>query len=135
MKVIDDLKTTESAEPGAWGRRQLYANGCDVQAAMYIRAVKAVTGVEPVMRFVVAETSYPHAVSVVGLDPSALTCAHDKADAAIMRWRLCLRDKKWPAYPKRVAYIAAPPWEMAASVEREWDGLQELDAADKGSDA
>lgn len=109
--AIDDLKTTQgSANPAAWCRARLWDIGADVQAAFYIRGLRALTGVTPDFRFVVAESSPPYAVSVVSLAPGALELANRKVDYAIATWKECIRTGVWPAYPRQVVYAELPAW-------------------------
>lgn len=116
---IDDYKsTTGSANPEVWSRT-LFASGYDVQAAFYLRAVKAVLGREAAFRFVVQETEPPYALSVIALAPDALDLAHRKVETAIAVWRKCLTANAWPAYPVRTCYAEAPPWDIARWTERE----------------
>jgi hypothetical protein len=117
--VIDDVKTTSaSASPESWGRT-MFGMGADIQAVMYRRAVRAVFDVEPVFRFVVAETQPPYAVSMFSLAPSALALAETKLDFALKTWRGCLERDDWPGYPLDVAYVEAPGWAAEAWFDRE----------------
>jgi hypothetical protein len=117
--AIDDLKTTSrSASPEAWSRA-LFGTGCDVQAAFYLRGLKALTGVDAEWRWIVAETYEPYALSVVSLGPDVLELANRKVDHALTVWKRCLESGVWPAYPTRVAYASLPSWEESRWLERE----------------
>lgn len=119
-RFVDDLKTAGgSAQPDAWTRGPLFANGGDLQAAFYLRGIKAVFGVEATFRFVVVETAKPFALSVIGLAPSALDLAERKVTAALAAWRYCLEANRWPGYPTCTAYAEAPGWEEARWMERQ----------------
>jgi len=122
--AIDDLKTTSaSANPEKW-TRTLYAIGSDVQAAFYLRGLRAV-GQHPgwtdlsAFRFVVQETAPPYALSVVSLGPAALEIAESKVEYAISKWRECLERDEWPAYPTKVCYAELPAYEEQRWLERE----------------
>lgn len=118
-RAADDLKTTSrSANPEAWAR-SLFGSGRDVQAALYRRAIRAVTGVDADFRYCIAETYPPYAMSVVSLAPSALALADEKVGWAIDVWRDCLKNDRWPAYTNRVAYAELPAWEEARWLDRE----------------
>lgn len=120
-RTIDDYKTTSgSANPDAWTRGPLFNNGFDVQAAFYVRGLKAVCGTDATFRFVVQETYKPYALSVIGLAPSALGLAERKVKAAIEAWRECLGANRWPGYPVRTCWADAPAWEEARWLEREY---------------
>lgn len=109
-----DLKTTEgSANPDAWIRQQLYRRSLDVQASLYLRGVKAATGVDAQWRFVVAESRRPFGVSVVGLSPAALAHADDKCQQAINQWAACHKSGQFPMYPQSTCYADVPAYEVA----------------------
>ena len=105
--AIDDYKTSASANPDAWSLT-LFSMGFDIQAAWYLRGLKAVTGAEATFRFAVQETYPPYALSVVGLGPDALMLAEKKCLYALETWRECLRTGEWPGYPSRTCYASLP---------------------------
>lgn len=117
--AADDLKTTSrSASPAAWSRR-IFDEGRDIQAALYVRGVEALTGVTPDFRWVVVETTTPFALSVVAPDPGVLALGRSKVEWALKRWRECLEADHWPGYPTEVCYAELPPWEEARWLERQ----------------
>lgn len=121
---IDDFKTTgASANPDIWTRSALYG-GPDIQAAFYLRGVKATTGKDARFRFVVAENFEPYACSVIELGPDALVIAEKKVRLAIELWTKALKEDNWPAYPTRTCYAALPPWEEARWLEKELSTLE-----------
>jgi hypothetical protein len=118
-EAVDDLKTVgRTAEPAEFGR-SLFGNGYDLQAAMYSRAVLALTGRRPDFRFIAIETSPPFQLSVVMLAPDALALADRKLDFALDVWRRCLAAGEWPGYPNRVAHVEAPPWAESQWFDKE----------------
>jgi hypothetical protein len=124
FSACDDLKsTTRSAHPEQWTRTTMFSIGADIQAAFYARGVKALTGLEPVFRFVIAETTPPYAISVVAPGPDVLALAEKKVDRALAIWRRCLADDNWPGYEARVAYAELPSWEEARFLEWETRGV------------
>jgi hypothetical protein len=111
MGCVADLKTTKaSANPLEWGRRTLWSIGADVQYAAYKSAVMSITGSEPDMRFIVAESQPPYAISVVSLAPSAAELGEAKWNAALDIWKRCLERDEWPAYTTRIFEAEAPAW-------------------------
>jgi hypothetical protein len=119
LSAIDDLKTTSrSAHPEAFAKN-LYAYGCDVQAALYTRGIRAITGQTPEWRWLVVETTPPYALSVVTPGPAVLELANAKIDYALATWKRCLETNEWPAYSKRVATAELPAWEEARWLTRE----------------
>lgn len=120
---IDDYKSTKaSANPDVLSRT-LFGNGWDIQAAFYLRGLKAVTGVDGMFRFACQETYAPYALSVVALGPDAMILAEKKIIYALDLWRECLKKNRWPAYPLKTAYASLPPWIESAWLQKEDDGL------------
>lgn len=111
-RYVDDAKSTAgSARPRNWIRSQLYAMGYDIQAAWYLRGLRAV-GRKPVgFRFVIVENYPPFALSVVTLDPAAMALAERKVERALGIWRECMRTGVWPGYGQRMAWAEALPWD------------------------
>lgn len=125
--TIDDLKTTSRyANPEAWQRGPLYDHGCDLQAAFYLRGLRAVTGVEATWRWVVVETRAPYALSVISPAASVLAIGDAKVEKALTLWKRCLETGEWPAYPREVVYAELPAWIESAWLEREarWEEFQ-----------
>lgn len=124
--VIDDLKTTSaSANPEAWSRSLF--GGPDVQAAFYLRGLRAVFGAEAeraIFRFVVVENFAPFACSVISLGPDALVIAEKKVRLALETWQRCMETDVWPAYPDRTCYASLPPWVEAQWLERELNSVE-----------
>lgn len=118
-RAIDDLKTTSaSANPERW-TRTMFSIGSDIQAAWYVRGLRAVTGQDAELRYIVQETSPPYALSVVGIGPDVLALAEAKVEHAITTWRKCMETREWPGYPTQIAYAELPAWEEARWLERE----------------
>lgn len=118
-RTVEDYKSTAmSANPAEW-TRTLFNTGADVQAAFYLRGVKAVHNVEAEFRFVVQENFLPYALAVVGLGPDAMTLAEKKVARAIAVWQECLARNVWPGYPIRTVWADLPPWEETRFLESE----------------
>lgn len=132
-QIVYDLKTTTNAEPDAWARSKIGSMGYDVQAAFYLRGLRALGYPELRFAFVVAEMDPPHAVSVVGLAPALIAQGAEKVEVAVNAWRRCLASGQWPAYPNRICWVEPQPWEGARWLERmtrdERPGAQALDTA------
>ena len=116
-RLIVDYKTTRaSAQPEAWLRTGL-DQGADVQAALYLRAVK-----EDQARFVflVQEAAHPYCCSFIGASPSFLELGAWKVERAIKLWRECLskgvQRENWPGYDPRVHYVEPPAYAMAEMI-------------------
>lgn len=116
---MDDLKTSSaSANPDDW-TRTLFGAGYDIQAAFYLRGLKALTGQDATFRFVVQENYAPFALSVIALAPDALALAERKVRRAIELWRACLDCDLFPGYPTQICYAELPPWHEAQVMEKE----------------
>jgi hypothetical protein len=126
-RILVDYKTTAaSAEPTAWSKGPMLTNGCDIQAAMGLRGIKAVCPTlkhDPKFVFIVQETEPPYAVSFVGFGMQFEHYADVRLDRAIKVWQRCITSKHWPGYPTRTAWVAPPPYKMA-----EWEAqVEEMD--------
>ncbi len=109
--VYYDVKTTSDANPEVW-QRACFAAGGDMQAAFYLRGIRALLGGEAArFRFVVVERKPPYALVVVELTPAALALGEAKVHRALELWRACLGENRWPGYPAHVAYLDLPAWE------------------------
>lgn len=119
-QTIDDYKSTgASANPERWVRT-LFGIGADVQAAFYLRGLKATSGVgDADFRWAVQETFPPYALSVVAPGPAVLEIGDAKVEYALNVWRECLSSGVWPAYPSRVCFAELPAYEEARWLERE----------------
>lgn len=118
--VIDDLKTTSRyANPEAWQRGPLYDHGADLQASLYLRGLRAVTGVDAKWRWIVVETQPPYALSVIAPTAAVLALGDAKVDLALRKWRHCLETGSWPAYPRTVVDAELPAWIESRWLERE----------------
>lgn len=117
--TIDDLKTTaRSANPEAYSRA-LFNVGGDVQAAFYLRGLKALTGADAEFRWVVVETAPPYALAVISPGPDVLALAEAKVEWAVQLWKQGIETDSWPGYPRQVCYAELPPWEETRWMERE----------------
>jgi hypothetical protein len=117
--AVHDLKTTtRSAHPQAFARR-IYDIGGDIQAAMYVRGVEAVTGVRPDFVWCVVETSPPYELSQVAPGADVLALGEAKLERAISTWRACLASGEWPGYDRRIAVAEMPAYEESKWLERE----------------
>lgn len=120
MTAIDDLKTSgQSANPHDYSRTTFWSIGCDVQARMYQRGIKALTGVTPAFRFCVAENTAPFCLSVLDLAPSAVELADLKIDTALEVWKRCLDTTVWPGYSTGIASVETT-WQEADHLMRHW---------------
>ena len=99
---IDDYKTcSTSANPETW-TRSMFAAGADLQAAWYLRGLRALTGLDDaIFRFAVQETFPPYALAVIGLGPDALMLAEKKCLYALEVWRASRQSNDWVGYPRR----------------------------------
>lgn len=125
--VILDYKTTTNAAPGYVCDRVLAQMGYDVQAAFYLRGLKATTGADHTWVWLFQETEPPFACSLVSMGPAMRTIAERKVEKAIGIWRKCITTGSWPAYEQRVHYAEPTPWQLAQSEEMDADTQEDED--------
>ena len=119
-RLIIDLKTTGgSAEPSAWIRTML-GNGNDLQAALGLRGISALSKSGHRCKFVfwVVEQNPPYASSFIGLSPQFLEMSEHKLARAIQLWSDCSTLNIWPGYPDRVCWVEPPQYEWAKEQEK-----------------
>ena len=116
--------------------RSIPKMGYDIQAAFYLRGLKAVSGkgvipIEAVTKepfphystnpdfvFMVQETEAPYMVYFVGLPPAYLEVGAAKVQIAIDRWTACMERNEWPGYEKRIMWADCPAWALAEIEEK-----------------
>lgn len=120
FSACDDLKSTaRSANPYVWTRSTLWNIGADIQYAMTLRGIHAITGSRAAFRFLVCETHAPFGMCVVSLDPMALELANRKVDRALDLWRDCLEGDFWPSYSQQICWAEPPRWVESDLLEDE----------------
>ena len=118
--LILDLKTTsQSAEPGSYVR-QILASGGDIQAALYTRGIKKLTGVKPRFVLMVVEIEPPYLCSFISLSPTFMELGKQKVEEGMRLWSECLSSGVWGGYPNRIMQVDAPPWAVAQYEERKF---------------
>jgi hypothetical protein len=123
LECVDDLKTAaRTANPHVWTRTTMWGIGADIQAAFTLRGLKAAVGVDSTFRFVIAETHEPYAIAAVSPSEQTLALSNAKIDVALERWKRCLAENAWPAYPPHVLTVDPPAW-----AETQWWESQQLE--------
>lgn len=118
-KPYDDYKTTESADPDTWSR-VVFSVRHDIQASLYRRGLRALgLNRQPVMRFVVQETTDPFCLCVMRLSSEIMELADRDVDRAIRKWLWCRKNNAWPGYPAKVHLLEAPAWLEDQRMKRE----------------
>ena len=97
----------------------MYGLHGDIQAAFYLRGIKAITGEAHSWRWIVQETAPPYALSVCTLSRFGMELAERKVELAINLWRKCIETDTWPAYSKEVYEINPPAWQETEQLSRE----------------
>ena len=118
VAYVQDLKTTSRSANG-WEKRPLYDHGCDIQCALYHRALRALGCDRIEWRWVVVETSAPFALRVIRPSAALLALGDAKVDKALTIWKRCLDTGEWPAYPREVVEAELPAYIESAWLERE----------------
>lgn len=114
-QFYDDFKGTEgSAEPGDWSRYQIFRMGYDIQAAFYVRGIRAL-GLhrDPIFRFIVGEMNKPYAISAIACMPSLIEHGMQKVEQAIGDWRDCLNTGRWHGYANGNWWADVPSYLLA----------------------
>jgi len=107
---VSDLKTCTDADTGAFMRDAL-KYGYDVQAAHYIRGVKALypdQDVEVRWRFVAVEKKPPYAVNVIEVGPDFIDRGTMILIDLMDKLQRCRETDEWPDYGK--SKLILPEW-------------------------
>ncbi len=117
--IIPDYKTDgRSANPETWSR-QMFEMGYDIKAALYLRGVRKVLGIEePRFVWVVQEKDKPYAMSLIELNYDGMVEANKKLNEAMRSWAWCMKHNIWPGYPSHVTQIGPKPWESIRLQEK-----------------
>lgn len=116
--VTVDYKTSGMSIAPDTFVRALVNMGYAFGAGWYRRGIKALTGVDTSYLFLAQETEAPYLCSLIGLDPSWVAYADQKARLGMLQWAQCVRSGEWPAYPPRACYPELPVWESARLEEK-----------------
>lgn len=106
---IVDLKRCRDGSPEGFGRAA-WRLGYFGQAAWYVDAYRAATGVELPFRFVAVESEEPHVVTVYEVRADELETGREHYRALLARLDLCERERRWPGYVDGVAALEVPRW-------------------------
>jgi exodeoxyribonuclease VIII len=111
LGIILDLKTTQDASPGEFGK-SAGRMGYYRQAAFYVDGMYAALGLIERPKFVLAaiEKTPPFGVMVYALDEKAMAAGRDSYLAALDIARHCTDTDTWPAYPPDVQVLTLPAW-------------------------
>jgi len=110
--LVIDYKTTDNAEPNAFGRIMNNMQ-YDMQAAFYKRGLFRAFGRDDVdFVFLAQETEFPYPSSLHSLSASAIEMADAKVDKAINLWTQCMKDGKFDGYPNHICYQEPPAWAL-----------------------
>lgn len=108
LETAFDYKTTEDCAPGKWSR-QMYSMGYHVQAALYLRGLRALGARNPRFIFLAQERD-SHECALFEADNAGLSVGDYQIDRAVEIWGECLRNNKWPSYGHRIHQATCPTW-------------------------
>lgn len=120
--MIDDLKTSESADPGKIAR-SIADKGYDIQAAAYNSAA---TKIHPELigrvqvSFGFCELEDPYATTVIerGRAGSFYELGEMRWRRAINTWAWCTTNARWPEYASaRIKHLDLPPYVMQRELD------------------
>jgi hypothetical protein len=105
--LVTDLKTTNCAEPGRFGRAAIGRFAYHAQLAFYVQAARSL-GHDPRAAYIVAvETAPPFAVTVMRLTLSALLEGEKLCRLWMEQLRVCEENDAWPSYCQSVVDLDA----------------------------
>lgn len=118
-RILWDLKTSGTfAEPNGWTKTQLKATAIDLRAAHYLHGSKCLLGPGWRYVFAVVEITWPHAVSFAELPGALLDTGEDERQTAVRTFGRCLEMGRWPAWPRGITLVEAPPYHEVEWIAR-----------------
>lgn len=110
--LIVDLKTCATgAGPRAW-RRSIERYSYDLQAAMYVEAVRATTGQRCEFAWIVAEKDPPYDVAVYAADASVLASGTARYRRTLAMYAEGVRSGRWPGYAETIEPVGVSTWRL-----------------------
>lgn len=108
--VVIDVKKVRSADPDSFSK-MMYSSGLYIQAACYVDAITAITGVEPIFAWACVEPEPPFAVEVYACDHGALELGRAKVNQLLHRFIECKNKQEWPSYTQgKIINLSVPHW-------------------------
>lgn len=104
---IVDLKTTNDANEDDFAR-SIANYAYHVQAAMYLRGWREVSGEEASFTILAVEKSAPYAVAIYELDEDAIAKGSARVIGLLQRLKACRESNSWPGYATKT--ISLPRW-------------------------
>lgn len=117
---IADLKSTRDGSPSGFAREVLRYE-YHVQAAWYVDAYKAVTGVELPYFMVTVEAKAPHVVQVYEVPPDILQLGRARYRELLDTLSVCRRESRWPGYAETPMQLAFPRWARPLDGDEDFD--------------
>jgi len=110
--LFADLKTTKSVDPREF-QRSCEDWGYFMQTAMYWDGLRALTGRKPYMPIVIPVEKTPpkYFSAVYEISVSDLAHGREQYHFALRRWKWCMDNGEWPAYPG-IMSLSPPKWAM-----------------------
>lgn len=111
--VLLDLKTTWNASPDQFGR-EIAKYQYHVQAAFYVKGMKALHDVPRRFLFIAVEKDPPYATCVYELDSLSMEEGNRKANEYLLRYAHCVKHDEWPGYPDGIMEAQLPSWALSS---------------------
>ena len=110
--VIVDVKKVRNANPMKF-QRVVADMDLQIQAAVYVDCVKALTGREPHYAFALVEFDSPYIIEIAALDVGAIEAGRAQYNKLIFKYIECLETDTWPAYTNGICTnISLPSWKF-----------------------
>jgi len=117
-KMVVDLKTTRDASPDTVARDSAKW-GYHLQAALYQRVYRLVTGTTPAFLHCFVESAPPHDVGFFEMDEDALQAGEAKINRALDIFEKCKREGiypgvgyNWKTEQYEIRPLSLPPWAL-----------------------
>lgn len=120
-----DLKTCRDASPMAFGRAAFNFE-YHAQAAYYVDAIAAATGMRLPYFIVAAELAPPCVVQVYRIPEHVLAAGRDRYRSLLYQLNECRREDRWDGYASEELDLELPRWSGIETPEPEGESLEDL---------
>lgn len=119
LQTVVDLKTTRSASAGGFAA-EVFKHSYQMQAALYMRGLKALGVAVTDFLFFAVETKAPFLCAGYRLIDEVIALGEAQLAEYVRRYKECLKSNVWPGYPSEIQAIGVPAWNLK-QLEEEYE--------------
>lgn len=110
VPLVLDVKKVRNANPMEF-QKTIFNNKLFIQAAIYVDAIKAITGIEPHFAWALVEFDSPYNVEVAAADNGCIEAGRQAYNKLLRKFIECHETNSWPSYTNGICTnVSLPPW-------------------------